>query len=79
VRSDKEPFTQLRLYLTNLARQVSVEDLVSELRSFSFPTFAPVRRQLFFLVRRVNELRRVAGLEGVPPAAVVPSWAGTGG
>jgi hypothetical protein len=48
-----------------------VDNLVAELRSFGFPAFVPVRRQLFFLMRRVNELRRVAGLESIPPAAVV--------
>jgi transposase InsO family protein len=43
---------QLSLYLTDLARRATVEELVRELRSFSFPPFAPVRRQLFFLVLR---------------------------
>jgi hypothetical protein len=46
-------------------------ELARELRSFSFPPFAPVRRQLFLLVRQVNELRRVAGLECVPLGAAM--------
>jgi hypothetical protein len=70
---------QLKKYLLDRASVASVDDLVSELHSFSFPPFAPVRWQVFFLVRRMNELRRVAGREIIPLAAVVPHWSGAGG
>ena len=79
VRIEYARFLQLKEYLLDRARMAPVDDLVSEFRSFSFPPFAPVRWQVFFLVRRMNELRRVAGREIIPFAAVVPNWSGAGG
>ena len=79
VRIEYARFLQLKEYLLDRARVAPVDDLVSDLRSFSFPPFAPVRWQVFFLVRRMNELRREAGREIIPLAAVVPKWPGAGG
>lgn len=78
VRIAKEQFVQLREYLLARALRASVEDLLCELHAFRFPPFAPVRRQLFFLVRSVNECRRRARLEAVPLRAVIPAWSDRG-
>lgn len=71
VRIEKERFLQLMEYLLKRAQAASVEDLAEELCSFSFPSFAPVRRQLFSLVCAINRVRNVAGLESIPPVAVL--------
>lgn len=78
VRIAKEHFVQLREYLLARAKRASVEDLLGELSLFAFPPFAPVRRQLFFLVRQMNEARQGAGLEGIPLRAAIPTWSERG-
>jgi len=72
VRIEKERFEQLKSYLLCRSVNASVEDLEVELRTFAFPSFAPVRRQLVSLLCAMNRVRKVAGLESIPLAAVLP-------
>ena len=66
VRIEKDRFEELKSYFLSRARKASVEELVAELLSFSFPPFAPVRRQILSLGRAINVARKLAGLETVP-------------
>ncbi len=74
VRIEKERFLELVEHMMSRALRASIPELVRDFRAFSFPAFAPVRKQVFWLVRRLNERRHVAGLECIPFQAVVPRW-----
>ena len=74
VKIEKERLSQLQEYFFYAASRASVEDLVFELRSFSFPSFAQVRTQVFYLVQEINAFRRLAGLERIPADTVIPRW-----
>ena len=72
VRIEYTRFLQLKEYLLNRARAASADDLISELRSFRFPSFVPVRRQLVGLFSAMNYVRKLGGAEGIPLAAILP-------
>jgi hypothetical protein len=71
VKIERERFLELKEYFLKRALRAPVEELITELRSFCFASFAPVRAQLFMLVGWMNESRRCAGLEEVPVYAVL--------
>jgi hypothetical protein len=70
VRINRERFTELRARFKSVAVHRTVEELCSDLRHLPFEPYAPVRCQLFGLVRAVNRRRKVAGLELVPWSAL---------
>ena len=70
VRIARELHRELKARFSAMAVQRSVEDLCRELRSVDFEPYAPVRDQLFGLLRAVNHRRHAAGLEPVPSAAL---------
>ena len=70
VRIERDLEKRLRTRLTKRASTKSVESMVSEFRRLPFYPFAPVRRQLIALLKRVNEARRAAGLRYVPVSAL---------
>ena len=70
VRIQRGLFCELKKRLETLALQLPVEDLVQELRGIDYEPFAPVRAQLRAILRAVNRIRQVAGLELVPCGAI---------
>ncbi len=67
VRIEDEQFKVVRAAFTDQALRLPVEQLGRAFRELPFVPYAPVRRQLFRLLRAVNERRKIAGLEEVPP------------
>jgi hypothetical protein len=66
VRIEREEFKELLAYFVNRAVHRRVETLEDELRALPYEPYAPVRRQLLQLIRRVNRARRLAGYEAIP-------------
>jgi hypothetical protein len=70
VRIDREVCRQLKAHFSTIAVHRSVEDLCREFRAVDFEPYAPVRDQLYGLLRAVNHRRHAAGLEPVPAKAL---------
>jgi hypothetical protein len=66
VRIDAHCYAQLEARFKKLALRQSAERLGAEFRRLPFEPWAPVRRQLWRLLRRVNERRKTANLEPLP-------------
>lgn len=66
VRIEREEFKGLMAYFINRATHRRADTLEDELRALPYEPYAPVRRQLLQLVRRVNRARRLAGYEAIP-------------
>lgn len=66
VRIEREIFKDLKAFCLEHACHWSPERLGETLRGLPFEPYAPVRGQMFELVRAVNRLRKTAGLELVP-------------
>ena len=66
VRIEREEFKGLLAYFVNRAVHRRADTLEDELRALPYEPYAPVRRQLLQLVRRVNRARRLAGYEAIP-------------
>lgn len=70
VRIEREEFKGLVAYFVNRATHRRADTLDDELRALPYEPYAPVRRQLLQLVRRVNRARRLAGYEPIPYEAL---------
>lgn len=70
VHIDGAVFRELKHWFERAAVYQSVDQLREDLRSIPYEPYAPVRNQLRTLVRLVNQRRKAAGLELVPPQAV---------
>jgi len=70
VRIAPDEYLRLKAYMMGLAVHRSVENLSMEFRRIRFEPYAPVRRQLFNILRAVNRTRHAAGFEVVPTSAV---------
>ena len=66
VRLERGVFRALKARFTQIAVHRSVEELCRELRALDFQPYAPVRDQLFGILRAVNRPRHTAALESVP-------------
>jgi hypothetical protein len=60
-------FDRLRSVLLHMALRLSARELDCELRAQRIAPFSPVKRQLWRIVREVNALRAVAGLDQLNP------------
>jgi hypothetical protein len=60
----------LKGYFLDVATHFPVEELAHLFSAVPFEPYAPVRRQLLNLLRRVNDARHAAGLERVPSSVV---------
>ena len=60
---------QVKRELLAAAAGDNVDELIARFRELPFEPYAPVRRQLFSLLRQVNSLRRQQGLAAVPTTA----------
>jgi hypothetical protein len=66
VRIERETFKDLKAYCLEKACHWSPERIEAMLRGVPFEPYAPVRGQMFEILRSVNRLRKTAGLESVP-------------
>jgi hypothetical protein len=66
VRIEREQFKLLKSYFCEVATRRRAGELRDALRSLPFEPYAPVRNQLFGLLREVNRTRARAGLPPVP-------------
>jgi hypothetical protein len=66
VRIHPNRYRSLKAYLLDLATKRTVPQLALEFQNLRFEPYAPIRRQLFALLRAVNRERGVAGLPEVP-------------
>ena len=65
VRIEQETFKDLKAFFSEHACHWSAERLEAMLRKLPFEPYAPVRGQLFELLRAVNRKRKTAGLKNV--------------
>lgn len=70
VRIDEPTYRKLKAHFLDLACHRSVENLAGELSAIPFARYAPIRRQLLTLLRRINEARKPMGYELVPYSAL---------
>jgi len=66
VRIRQEEYLNLKAYLLELAPRHSAAQMADEFSKIAFEPYAPVRQQLFTILRAVNRARKAAGLEPVP-------------
>lgn len=66
VRIHPNRYRNVKAYLLDLATKRSLNALEHEFLDLRFEPYAPVRRQLFSLLRAVNQSRAVAGLPTLP-------------
>ena len=70
VRIDDETYRQLKAHYVGLALRRTKETLISEFYAAPFEPYAPIRRQMFNILREVNRIRKVAGFEQIPSSAI---------
>lgn len=70
VRIDPVAYRQLRGYYVDLACHRSRDALIQEFYRAPFEPYAPIRRQMFCILREVNRRRKQAGFELVPTSAI---------
>jgi len=73
VRIERRTYAKLKCQLQAQATRLTVEELVSQLRALPFAPYAPVRHQLWAIVRAINRRRKAAGIEMLPRNAVIGS------
>jgi hypothetical protein len=66
VRIGEKEYKALKAFMESLAVHRSPEKLVNEFWSVPFEPYAPVRRQLFNVLRSVNRARQAAGYKKLP-------------
>ena len=67
VRIERRRFGAMKKQFEVLATSTSAEALEMKLSRLRLEPFEPVRRQILFLVRKVNAIRRRAGLSQINP------------
>ena len=70
VRIELERYREVKAYFEEVASKKSVETLSRELHTLPFQPFAPVRGQLFNVLRALNRKRAAGGLEPVAVTAL---------
>lgn len=70
VRIDRGTYLNIKAYFEDVATKRSAEVLGRQLFSLPFSPYAPVRTQLFAILRAVNRARQVAGFEAVPKTVI---------
>lgn len=61
------PYKDLTAYYVDMAMHRSGEWLAQEFYQFPFEPYAPIRRQMLKLLRKVNRVRKRAGFSILPP------------
>jgi hypothetical protein len=70
VQIGRERYLELKAYFLELTRHRSSDALSRELYAIPFEPYAPVRQQLLNILRLVNNTRRAAGYELLPPSVL---------
>ena len=70
VRISMDHYRELKDYFEDIAVHRSVENLCLEFQALRLETYAPVRNQLFMILRAINRRRKAAGFEPVPPSVL---------
>lgn len=70
VRISEGRFREIKSYFLEVATHRKAGVLAAELAALPFEPYAPVRRQLFIILRSVNRARRMAGFQPVPWTAL---------
>jgi hypothetical protein len=70
VRIDQDRYQLLKTSALDAAKRMSAERLEAEFYRMPFEPYAPVRQQLFNLLRLVNQQRKASGLEPLPSKAI---------
>lgn len=70
VRLDTERYRELKSYFIERSTHRTAAEIAEELRSLPFEPYAPVRQQLFIILRAVNRARKAAGFQQVPWTAL---------
>ncbi len=70
VRIERKRYLEVKAYFEDLASHRSTERLVAEFQALPFERYAPVRNQLWMILRAVNRVRKMAGWEMVPREAI---------
>jgi len=70
VRLDDETYRQLKSYYVDLATRRRADALIAEFYAAPFEPYAPVKRQMFNILREVNRKRKTAGLSQLPSSAI---------
>jgi len=70
VRIDDETYRELKAYYLDLALRRRVDSLIAEFYAAPFEPYAPVKRQMFNILRAVNRRRKTAGLTQIPSSAI---------
>lgn len=66
VRIDSPTYQQLSAHFLSIACHRSEENLARELGKIHFARYAPIRRQLLVLLKKINEARCRMGFESLP-------------
>ena len=63
----RRPYYDLESHFLDMARHRDVKRLTREFYQFPFEPYAPIRRQMLKLLRKVNRIRKKAGYPRLPP------------
>jgi len=70
VRIHRDEYVRLKAHFVELATRRSQSELASMFAGLPFEPYAPIRDQLFRLLRAVNRARKSAGMRPVPVEAL---------
>ena len=70
VRIDPVAYQELKAYYVDLACRRNRDSLIQEFYRAPFEPYAPIRRQMFNILREVNRRRKRAGYDPVPTSAI---------
>jgi hypothetical protein len=70
VRIEQRRYLELKAYFLEIAAHRQAETIEHEFRKLGFEPYAPVRGQLFALLRAVNERRKLCHFESVPSRCI---------
>jgi hypothetical protein len=70
VRIEEEQFKNIKAYFTDVAVKRPSSELAEQFWTLPYEPYAPVRFQLFEILRLVNRLRKASGLGSVPQTAI---------
>jgi len=70
VRIEQGLYLELKAYLSGIAVHRTSESLTGEFGRLVFEPYAPIRSQLFGILRNVNRRRHIAGFEPLPSSCL---------
>ena len=70
VRISREQYSKLKDRFIQISAHRTLGQMMAEFRRFPFEPYAPIRSQLYAILKAVNKKRQAAGLEAVPKTAL---------